>query len=450
LFGVFATIVVERFHARVVLFTHRAAADDAQVVGTLATKMLESLDLSHNEGVKLLRASEIWSGLASQSTATRVQLIDEHGIVLLDSGELPEDGVNLAKLPAVRAALNGDAPEGDRAIDDSQVAAATPIVVKGKIIGVVRIVKNTFGMQEVLSDVAPKVTLLALILAGAAALAGIIIGRVLGSPIERLTLAAQKIASGQRQASLPIPRGREVKKLTVAFESMRKELEERHAMESLATDLSHELKNPVASIRASAEVLEDAMTEDPAAAKKFLLRIIESSEKLDTLTRDLLSLARLEAHGIEKTREVDLVSVTRTAIEALQEKSKRKDVRLVFDLNESVRVEGQAKWLQRAVENLITNAIDSSPSGASVSVMLTEGRGMAEIRITDTGPGIDPAVKDRVFERFVTTRHGSGGTGLGLAIVRAVAESHGGSVWVHSTGPEGTVMAMFIPNKNLK
>src|SRR5213078_3777177 len=122
----------------------------------------------------------------------------------------------------------------------------------------------------------------------------IVIGGAVAVPIERLTRAAERVAAGERQAPLPEPRGREVRALT-------------HA---------HELKNPVAAIRASAEVLTEGAADEPETARRFALRIRESADKLQQLTQDLLSLARLEARGIEAPQALDLGAIAREAVDA--------------------------------------------------------------------------------------------------------------------------------------
>src|SRR6266850_2551642 len=172
-------------------------------------------------------------------------------------------------------------------------------------------------MVQLMSDVAPKVALLAFMFAVASAALAMLIGGAVAAPIERLTHAAQRVAAGERQGPLPEPRGREVRELTHALESMRRELEERHALETFVADVSHELKNPVAAIRASAEVLTEGAADHPETARRFALRIRESADKLQQLTQDLLSLARLEARGIEpKDHPVDLCAVAREAVDA--------------------------------------------------------------------------------------------------------------------------------------
>ena len=267
----------------------------------------------------------------------------------------------------------------------------------------------------------------------------------MAAPIERLTRAAQRVAAGERQGPLPEPRGREVRELTHALESMRRELEERHALETFVADVSHELKNPVAAIRASAEVLTEGAADQPETARRFALRIRESADKLQQLTQDLLSLARLEARGIEpKDHPVDLCAVAREAVDAQGPTAAARKVRVELRAGASAPVRGDPVWLRRALENLLGNAVQHSPEGARVEVEISGGpQCVAQVR--DHGTGVDPAIRERLFERFATTRHGDGGTGLGLAIVRAVAELHGGRAELRETGPRGSVFALSLP-----
>lgn len=292
----------------------------------------------------------------------------------------------------------------------------------------------------------PQVAFVVLALTGAAALAAILLSRTLARPIERLTRASLRIAAGERQAALPLPRGKEVRELTRAFESMRRELEQRDAMEGLASDLWHELKNPVAAIRASAEVLEDAIGDDPDAARRFSRRILEASDRLDALTRDLLDLTRLEAKGLtEPEAAVDLCVIVRQALEVLGPVAQAADVALVPSLPPGAETRGDARWLGTAVENLIRNAVIFSPRGAGVRIEVQATPTTWELRVTDRGPGVEPAIRSRLFERFVGSRHGEGGTGLGLAIVRAVAETHGGEAVLVQSTEAGSTFALRVP-----
>ena len=417
----FAVIVIDRFTARASLFATRAAEDEARVVAELASRALAGGALP--QAAEELQKNRVLQAFTHSASDTEVSILDAAGKVVLDSGA---------------------------AASEPQVSAIAPIRDGAqREVGSVRVRKATIGMVQLMSDVAPKVGLLALILAVASALVAMLIGGAVAGPIERLTRAAQRVAAGERQARLPEPRGREIRALTLALESMRKELEERHALETFVADLSHELKNPIASIRASAEVLEEGALDEPETARRFALRIRESADKLHALTQDLMALARLEARGIEEPgRVLDLCALAREAIEAQTPAAAKLGISLELRAPESAQVRGDPVWLRRALENLLGNALQHSPARSRVVVEVSPAQDAPHrwrTTVTDQGPGVDPAIRERLFERFATTRHGTGGTGLGLAIVRAVAELHGGSAKLRSTGPEGAVFAMTLP-----
>src|SRR4029077_5570651 len=147
------------------------------------------------------------------------------------------------------------------------------------------------------------------------------IGRGIARPIEALTDFAGRVSEGERRA-VPPPRayGREVQTLTFAIDSMRRQLEGRPFVETFAADLSHELKNPVAAIRASAEVLADGALDEPEEAARFVARIQEATTRIEALLGDLLSLARIEARGLEEAAVVDLGELAQQAVHRARER----------------------------------------------------------------------------------------------------------------------------------
>ncbi|HZX96545.1 MAG TPA: ATP-binding protein, partial [Myxococcales bacterium] len=413
----FALIVIDRFTARASVFAQRGAQDEARVLAELASRSLDAPGATLATAAHQLESSRILQAFTHSEIATHVAIEDAQGRTLVAVGELePASGGQI-------------------------VTASAPI----RDLGSVRVRKATFGMVQLMSDVAPKVALLAFMFAVASAALAMVIGGAVAAPIEGLTRAAERVAAGERQAPLPAARGREVRALTLALESMRRELEERHALENFVADVSHELKNPVAAIRASAEVLTEGAADEPETARRFALRIRESADKLQQLTQDLLSLARLEARGIEpKDEPVDLSAIAREAVDAQGPTAAARKVRLELRAEGPAPVRGDPLWLRRALENLLGNAVQHSPEGAPVEVNVRRGpECVAQVR--DHGAGVDPAIRDRLFERFATTRHGDGGTGLGLAIVRAVAELHGGRAELRETSAEGSVFEIRLP-----
>ncbi len=277
-----------------------------------------------------------------------------------------------------------------------------------------------------IAELGPKVALLVALLGIAGAGAAFALGRGVAGPLEKLTRAVEAVARGERHAVLPPPSGREVRRLTVAVESMRRSLEARHHIEAFVADLSHELKNPVSAIRAATEVLQEGAADDPDARERFLGRIDEATHRLEVLLADLLALARLEARGIEPERgRVRLDRVVQAAIDDEAMAAGAEGLRFEAELA-PVRLTGDHRWLRRAVDNLLSNAVRYAPPGTVIRVSLSLEGELARLRVRDTGPGVPLHLRERLFDRFVTDRAQASQTGLGLAIVRTVAEQHGG------------------------
>lgn len=369
-------------------------------------------------------------------------------------------------LPEVAPALSRSAPAGLRVeILDEQgtlilgagpgrgrsVHAQAEIRAGGRRLGTVRVARATLGLRAILRDMAARAAVISLILVFGTACAAALVGRAIAKPIERLTGAASRIAHGERQAVLPRPVGREVRTLTAAVESMRRELEGRHLAERLATDLSHQLKNPVAAIRASAEVLADGALEEPEAARRFVEQILLATERVQGLVNNLLALTRVLARGVEPEL-VDLAELARLSADAHAAQARRRGVRIETRLGAGAPatiVRGDKAWLRRAIDNLVDNALAfATPrpaEPAEVGIALRSAPEQVDLEVDNAGPGIAAEVRDRLFERFVTTRKETGGSGLGLAIVAAVAEQHGGGVEVVELGPPRTRFRLTLP-----
>jgi signal transduction histidine kinase len=277
-------------------------------------------------------------------------------------------------------------------------------------------------------------------LGAVAALAAAVIGRAIATPIEGLTTFAVRVSEGETSAQPPVAHGREVQRLTAAIDSMRRELEGRPFLETFAADLSHELKNPVAAIRASAEVLEEGAIDEPEEARRFVVRIREATARIEALLGDILSLARIEARGLEDAATVDLAPIARAAADGARDRGAA--VELAAEADTVVR--GDEIWLSRAIENLVDNAVVHGASGTPVRVAVRREGARVVISVTSAGTVLSH-VRARLFRRFVTTRAASGGTGLGLAIVRAVAESHGGRAELLRPGPPDVEFRLTLP-----
>jgi len=406
-------MVIDRIEARAVRIANAAARDEATAIAGIIAGELE------RTGGTIEQVARRFEVEAGQGARLSLQLIDARGAVLFQPELAP------------RRDLQGP------------VSVDAPIVVDGHSIGAVRVVKPTVEIRLMLTDMAPTVLVISLVLGGAAAIAAIWIGRAIARPIERLSNFAERVSGGQRTGVPPPVGSREVKRLIQSIASMRSQIEGRPFVETFAADLSHELKNPVAAIRASAEVLEEGAIEDPEAAARFVARIRESTQRIERLLDDLLGLARIEARGVEAHAPVDLAKVVDKAIAGMLDDAPRVDAQTEGD----TRVRGDPVWLGRAVANLIGNALIHSKGSESVQVRVERQGNNVVLSVSNQGE-IPRHVRNRLFRRFVTTRQDRGGTGLGLAIVRAVAESHGGHAELVSPGPPAVQFRLFLPSVN--
>jgi signal transduction histidine kinase len=296
--------------------------------------------------------------------------------------------------------------------------------------------------RETLADWGPRVILLGLLLVVGSAVAAMILGRAVGDPIRHLTETATRIAAGQRAADFPEPRGREARELTSAFEGMRRELADLDRIEEYTTLLSHELKNPTASIRAVAEVLRDGALEDPAAGGHFVERILTSTAQMEAILDDLLALARLDSRGVELCDLARLDELLDQAIRGVQSRADCQNVRLQRQSVQPVRLRCDSKWLTRAFSNLLDNAVAHTPPGGAVTVASSRHDGFIQVSVANPSPGLPPYLRDHLFEKFVSGRQE--GTGLGLALVRRVAEAHKGEARLLACGPPEVVIGVSL------
>lgn len=401
-------MVIDRIEARAVRLSSQAAEDEAVA---LAGMMAGELDRT---GVSMVDLAARLEHERGRGADLRLMLLDDSGARLFPS----------------------QAPAEEHGV----VSVDAPIRVRGARVGAVRVVKPTIAMRNLLADFAPTVLVISLVLGTAAALAAAWIGRAIAAPIEALSVFGERVSLGERRGAPPIAFGREVTRLTRAIDSMRRDLEGRPFVETFASDLSHELKNPVAAIRASAEVLEESALEEPVEARRFVARIREATARIERLLGELLSLARIEARGVEGFTPVDLSDLTRRTIDSLSDP----EGRITLHASGDTRVRGDELWIARALINLIENGLSHGERGSPLSVEVSRSEEWVNVRVISQG-SISRHVRERLFRRFVTTRADKGGTGLGLAIVRAVTEAHGGQVELLNAGPPEVVFHVSLP-----
>jgi signal transduction histidine kinase/HAMP domain-containing protein len=217
-------------------------------------------------------------------------------------------------------------------------------------------------------------------------------------------------------------------------EELRRQLAEREFVSNAA----HELRNPIAAISGSIEVLRSGAKDDPEAREHFLDRLAADAERISRLTHSLLTLARIEAAGVS---ESDVVDVAIAAEEATHAVLPPEELHLSLDIEPALSVRGDPALVRQVLIMLLTNACKHTDPGGAVTLRGRGGEhGQAVIEVSDTGTGISAEEQERIFERFY--RGGNAldteGFGLGLSIARRMVEVMGGEIGVRSEVGEGS------------
>ena len=287
-----------------------------------------------------------------------------------------------------------------------------------------------------------------------------ILAHYLTSPIVQLRAATQKLASGDLSARAGLPGSRrhdEMAELMRDFDRMAERLENLvNAQSRLLTDISHELRSPLARLTVA---LELARQRSGPEAKSALERIDRETSRLNELIQRLLTIARLESgdESIEKL-PVDLEQIVREIAKDAAFEAQTRRCQVEATVVDNCVVVGSASLLHSAIENVVRNAIRYTKEGTSVQVRLEQGVGIendslqgpeAVVRVTDSGPGVPEDALDKLFRPFyrIDDARGrqTGGVGLGLAITDRAVRLHGGTIRVANRPQGGLVVEIRLP-----
>jgi two-component system sensor histidine kinase CreC len=280
-------------------------------------------------------------------------------------------------------------------------------------------------------------TLLALLLA---ALVSFALSSYLTGILTNLARRAERVAAGEPGVGLETWSKSELGDLARALEKMRRKLEGKQYVEEMALTLSHEIKTPLAAIRGSAEILEQA--DDPDVRTKFLGNILAEVDRLSAIVTNFLALSRIESAPADPDARASLPEVAGRVAATFRARAQA----ILFE----TKISGEPCWigippdqLRRLMEALLENAFQFTPPGRKV-VFETSG---AKVTVRDEGPGIPPELEGKVFDRFFTTVNpltGRRGTGLGLAIVKSIAARYHARISLENAQGSGTCVTVHF------
>lgn len=382
----------------------------------------------------------------------RVYVTDPNGIVVFDSRYPELVGADYSTWRDVYLTLKGDygARTSHEDAENRQLATlyvAAPILVEGRIAGVLTVGKPTANVNRFLAMARARITRKSVVAVVCVVVLSAVFMFFVFRPIKRLTDYADAVRQGKK-AVLPHLGGGEIGEMGRAFEKMRQALEGKAYVERYVQTLTHEIKSPVSAIAGAAELLEEEMT--PDQRHRFLDNIRREAERIRCLVERLPALSAIEGRqAINRQSSVDLAALTARVVDEMQSQMAPLGVSIVTEIGTPrPAVPGDPFLLQQAVFNLIQNAVDFSPRGGTIRVALASGDHGATVTVADRGPGIPDFAKTRVFEKFYSLsrpRSGRKSTGLGLNFVCEIAELHDGRIHLENRPSGGLIASLSLP-----
>ena len=390
----------------------------------------------------------------AQRLNSRVLILGPTGSVLADAyGEL--EGKVLAHAE-IAAAMQGQSISVEQRTvgGDSALYVLVPVsrverIDSGQreVIGVVFISNSLNDLYETLSVLQRRLTLGALGTAFVAALMGMYFASHITTPLVELTHGARQMSGGDLVVKVPEAGDRELHELAVAFNVMSTRLSALEvARRRFVSDASHELRAPLASMKALIEPLLADEYVERETVQDFLSDIDREIDRLARLVADLLDLAKLDSRPHFDVASFDLSHLVARVANSLSPLAKAKGVELQLSCEDGLEIKGDESKLYRAILNIMDNAIKFATS--SVHVACQSGD-VIYIYIKDDGPGVPLESQDRIFERFYRVDKArtrvTGGSGLGLAIAYEIITMHDGSLSVNSLPGRGAEFVISLP-----
>jgi signal transduction histidine kinase len=269
-------------------------------------------------------------------------------------------------------------------------------------------------------------------------------------PVEEMIKAAEAYSFSDPQKRLPlIDTDSRLEALGLALNRMLDRLDAAYEHVSrFSADAAHELRTPLTIIRGELELVADE-AKSSSNLERAISNALEEMNRLSGMVDSLITLSRMESlWGRHTQPRIALLPLAQETMEQMNLLAEEKNIVLGGpDGDPTVAVTGDRDRLKQVLVNLIDNAIKYTPEGGEVRVSVTASAGKAQLKVQDTGIGVDPAHHVRIFDRFyrVSTDRGEAGAGLGLAIVRSICHAHGGTVAINSMAGRGSCFVVELP-----
>lgn len=408
----------------------------------------------------------------------RLVLADENGVALADSRRqwvgqplAIADGQPGQTSPAEPVSGNLRDPSGQVAL-----YAAQPVeLADGQTIYIIALTPRERLLPRVIRNLGWGFVLAGVVALVVSLVVSIFIARTIALPLQRISRAAGAVAAGDYAQRVPESGPPEIKRVSHSFNVMARQVEiSRQAMRDFVSNVSHELKTPLTSIKGFSQAIMEGAAPDESTRQRAASIIHEEADRMSRMVEDLLDLARIDSGQVvmQKTA-LDLSQILGSTVNRLLPQAAEKGIEINQNWTELPPIIGDGDRLAQVFTNLLDNAVRHTPPGGAVTISartvqdvplrrrvephlvqpdattaLARRGAMVEVSISDTGPGIPPADLARIFERFYQvdkSRKRGRGTGLGLAIIKEIVEAHSGAIGAESEEGLGTTFTITLP-----
>jgi len=324
------------------------------------------------------------------------------------------------------------------------LAVARPVLLHRRPVGAIVIAKRKTSVNHSVYLLVERLALAGALGIVVAALLGWYLSRRLVKPVLVLSRAADEVAAGNYDVTVPRRASGEIGHLADRFGEMTERLAEAETQErNFLMSVSHELRTPLTAIRGHVSALREGVVVDPELAAHSLEVVEAEARRLERLVGDILDLAKLDAHRFTVMREeVDMEQLVGQAYETFAEQARERSIDYRVDVHSRPVIVSDGDRVLQIVDNLLSNAFRATPDGGRIQLELVQENGRVQVAVEDNGPGIPNEQRERLFRPFVS---GDGGTGLGLAIAKELSAALGGRIELHSQVGRGSRFELLLP-----
>ncbi len=379
----------------------------------------------------------------------RILVIDQNYRIQKDTFSFQQDAYIISE--DVMSVMSGEVEKVSR-IRNSYAKVILPIMdEENTILGVIVSTASTKTAEQTFQSMLRSTTRLGLIIVPIVTLAAILVSWLAVRGLRDMNRRITHISEGNLEEKLPVKGFRETRYLARNYNAVIAKLADIDTTrQEFVSDVSHELKTPITSMKVLAESLLQNENADTAAYREFMTDIVDEIDRETKIINDLLALVKTDKqNAVMNFSMVNINELIDVIMRRVVPIAKTRNIELTYESYREVNAEVDEVKLSLVISNLVENAVKYNVDNGWVRITLNADHSFFYIKVADSGVGIPEDAKDKVFERFYRVgkdrSRDTGGTGLGLAIARASINAHGGTIKLYSESGKGTTFTVRLP-----